>query len=87
MMAARGRLTLPIQTGLDDQLPGLLDRLGVDAVRNSDGTSLPDSVGDLGVKVYATYFVGRGDQEWALAHSEQRRELAARAPGDRPLAA
>lgn len=41
-------------------------------MRNSDGTELPEIVGELGAKVYSTYFVGRGDQEWALAHPEQR---------------
>lgn len=63
-----GRLTLPIETGLDDQLASLLQRLGADAVRNSDGTELPDIVADLAAKVYSTYFVGRGDQDWADAH-------------------
>ncbi len=67
-MTAPGRLTLPIQTGLDDKLAGLLERLSADAVRNSDGTDLPEIVGELAAKVYATYFVGRGDQEWADAH-------------------
>ncbi|QXT62856.1 1,3-beta-galactosyl-N-acetylhexosamine phosphorylase [Tessaracoccus palaemonis] len=70
-MTAPGRLTLPIETGLDDQLVGLLERLGADAVRNSDGTELPAIVGELAAKVYATYFVGRGDQEWADAHPSE----------------
>lgn len=70
--AGTGRLTLPIQTGLDDRIGELIDRLGVDAVRNSDGTQLPDLVHELATRAYATYFVGRGDQQWALAHPEQR---------------
>ncbi|MEL4356341.1 MULTISPECIES: 1,3-beta-galactosyl-N-acetylhexosamine phosphorylase [unclassified Luteococcus] len=72
---ATGRLTLPIQTGLDDQIRVLLDRLGADAVRNSDGTELPELVNELAVKVYETYFVGRGDQAWADAHPEQRTRI------------
>lgn len=70
-----GRLTLPIQRGMDEQLPALLARLGADAVRNSDGTELPDTVRELAQRVYATYFVARGDQGWALAHPEQRTRL------------
>ncbi|MEL4506116.1 1,3-beta-galactosyl-N-acetylhexosamine phosphorylase [Luteococcus sp. H138] len=70
-----GRLTLPIQTGIDDQVRELLGRLGADAVRNSDGTDLPELVKDLAVKVYRTYFVGRGDQAWADAHPEQRTRI------------
>lgn len=41
-MNAKGRVTLPIEQGMDDQLPGILARLGADAVRNSDGTWLPE---------------------------------------------
>lgn len=70
--ATAGRLTLPVQTGIDDQISALMQRLGADAVRNSDGTELPELVKDLDAKVYATYFVGRGDQEWALAHPAHR---------------
>ena len=49
----------------------LIARLGADAVRNSDGTELPDIVSELATKVYATYFVGRGDNAWADAHPEE----------------
>lgn len=71
-MNARGRVTLPIEQGMDDQLPRILDRLGADAVRNSDGTWLPEITPQLGVKVYETYFPARGNQEWALAHLDAR---------------
>ena len=66
-----GRLTLPIQTGMDEEIRRLIARLGADAVRNSDGTELPDIVSELATKVYATYFVGRGDNAWADAHPEE----------------
>ncbi|THJ67142.1 1,3-beta-galactosyl-N-acetylhexosamine phosphorylase [Arthrobacter echini] len=75
-----GRLTLPIQRGLDDQLPALLERLGADAVRNSDGTELPESVQDLATRVYATYFVARGDEDWARSHPQQRTQLYLMSP-------
>lgn len=70
-----GRVTLPIESGMDEQLRPLLERLGADAVRNSDGTTLPEITSQLGVKVYSTYFVGRGDQEWALAHPQHRTQI------------
>lgn len=35
-----GRLTLPIETGMDDEIRELVERLKRDAVRNSDGTEL-----------------------------------------------
>lgn len=62
------RVTLPIEQGMDDQLPGIIERLGADAVRNSDGTWLPEITPKLGVKVYETYFPSRGDQDFALQH-------------------
>ena len=63
-MTSRGRVTMPIEQGMDDQLPGILSRLGADAVRNSDGTWLPEITPQLGVKVYETYFPARGNQEF-----------------------
>ncbi len=70
-----GRLTLPVQQGMDDAILELIHRLGADAVRNSDGTELPELVHQLAAKVYATYFVGRGDQAWALSHPDQTTRL------------
>ncbi|MDO5494437.1 MAG: 1,3-beta-galactosyl-N-acetylhexosamine phosphorylase [bacterium] len=67
-----GRVTLPIETGIDEKVRELVTRLGADAVRNSDGTELPEIARELGVKVYSTYFPARGDQEWALANPDSR---------------
>jgi len=66
-----GRFTLPVEQGIDEEILELVRRLGADAVRNSDGTELPELVHSLAAKVYATYFVGRGDQEWALSHPDE----------------
>lgn len=68
--APAGRLTLPIETGMDEEIRALVARLQPDAVRNSDGTELPALVRELATRVYATYFVGRGDNPWAEAHPE-----------------
>lgn len=71
-MTSTGRVTLPIEQGMDDQLSTILSRLGADAVRNSDGTWLPEITPQLGVKVYETYFPARGNQEFALANLDAR---------------
>ena len=55
-MTTKGRVTLPIEVGIDDQVRELMERLGADAVRNSDGTELPELVHELSAKVYSTYF-------------------------------
>lgn len=90
-MNAKGRVTLPIEQGMDDQLPGILSRLGADAVRNSDGTWLPEITPQLGVKVYETYFPARGQQEFAEANLDARPRFylmseRVAAPAEGPLA-
>ncbi|WP_026459957.1 1,3-beta-galactosyl-N-acetylhexosamine phosphorylase [Schaalia suimastitidis] len=67
-----GRLTLPIETGIDEEVRTLVERLGADAVRNSDGTELPDWVDRGFAKVYSTYFPARGDEAWAEQAKEER---------------
>ncbi|MCI7550950.1 MAG: 1,3-beta-galactosyl-N-acetylhexosamine phosphorylase [Actinomycetaceae bacterium] len=69
---SEGRLTLPIETGMDDEIRALVARLRPDAVRNSDGTELPEIAKELVDKVYSTYFPSRGDHEWSRSHPGQR---------------
>ena len=76
----KGRLTLPIERGMDDQLRELIAKLGADAVRNSDGTELPQIAHELLDKVYATYFPARGEQEWADSHPEQATRIFLMSP-------
>ncbi|MDD7384141.1 MAG: 1,3-beta-galactosyl-N-acetylhexosamine phosphorylase [Actinomycetaceae bacterium] len=66
-----GRLTLPIEEGMEQEIRDLVKRLQPDAVRNSDGTSLPKIVSELATKVYATYFPARGDNAWYMANPQQ----------------
>ena len=85
------RLTLPIETGLDDEIFELIDRLQADAVRNSDGTELPDWASETLTKVYSTYFPARGDEAWAdVAPGERVSQYLmsspVTAPNDGPLA-
>ena len=44
---------------------------GAGAVRDCDGTELPKNVKELAEKVYNTYFIVRGDNEWAEKHPEE----------------
>lgn len=74
-MSTQGRLTLPAEVGAERETIELIARLGADAVRNSDGTELPEQAASMVDKVYATYFVARGDQDWALAHPDERQQF------------
>lgn len=62
----RGRLTLPSEENFYDETLEMLEKLGADAIRDSDGTKLPDDIKDIkGVDVYTTYFTARGHNEFA----------------------
>lgn len=63
-----GRMTLPVEVGVDQEMVEVINRWGADAVRNSDGTELPQCVKDLDLKVYATLSPVRYDQNWIKAH-------------------
>lgn len=74
-MSSHGRLTLPTEVGAERESIELIARLGADAIRNSDGTELPVDAASMVDKVYATYFVARGDQEWAESHTDELQQL------------
>lgn len=63
-----GRVTLPVEQGLDKEMAELAKLWGADAVRNSDGTELPENIKDLGLEVYSTLSPVRYDQKWIKAH-------------------
>lgn len=65
---SKGRVTLPVEKGLDKKLKSVIEKWGADAVRNSDGTDLPDSLKTLGLDVYSTLCMIRTDTAWASAH-------------------
>ncbi|HOV64158.1 MAG TPA: 1,3-beta-galactosyl-N-acetylhexosamine phosphorylase [Spirochaetia bacterium] len=70
MQMQKGRFTLPAEKGMGKGLIELAERWGADAVRDSDGTALPEEVFDLGLTVYSTLCLIREDNEWAKAHRD-----------------
>ena len=68
----KGRFTIPA-----DEFGGLTEiaqKWGADAVRDCDGTELPQNAKELG-KVYKTYFVVRGDNDWGRLHPEEAQRI------------
>ena len=62
----RGRLTLPSEANFYDETCEMLEKLGADAIRDSDGTYLPDEIKDVeGVDIYTNFFPTRGHNEFA----------------------
>ena len=66
-----GRVTLPVEVGIDKEVNEMINKWGADAIRNSDGTELSKELMEMAVKVYTTYLTIRNDQEWANKHREQ----------------
>lgn len=74
-MSKKGRLTFPIDVSIMDRSVELMKEWGADAIRDCDGTTLPSNVGELGVKIYSTYFVTRGDNKWAKANLDELQHM------------
>ena len=66
-----GRLTLPTDVDMVDETIRLKDMLGADALRDCDGTTMPDALLNQGAKIYATYYTTRKDNDWAMQHPEE----------------
>lgn len=69
--AKKGRVTLPVEVGIDKAVSEMINKWGADAIRNSDGTELSKELTEMAVKVYRTYLTIRNDQEWVNKHRDQ----------------
>ncbi|HBF86791.1 MAG TPA: 1,3-beta-galactosyl-N-acetylhexosamine phosphorylase, partial [Clostridiales bacterium] len=67
----RGRLTIPTDKDFVEGTKKLAEYWGADAVRDCDGTELPDCARELAEKVYKTYFPIRDDNEYAYSHYDE----------------
>lgn len=75
MAKTRGRVTLPSESNFLEETRQMLDRWGADALRDSDGTKLDDDIKALDAKIYTTYFVARGHNEFAQKHMDECQQL------------
>ena len=66
-----GRLTLPTDADIIDETIRLKNLLGADALRDCDGTEMPEALLSEPVKKYATYYTTRKDNAWAMKHPEE----------------
>ncbi|MGA3288597.1 MAG: 1,3-beta-galactosyl-N-acetylhexosamine phosphorylase [Bacteroidota bacterium] len=66
-----GHFTLPAQKGMEKEVKMLCEKWGVDAVRDSDGTTLSPEILGMGRDVYSTICLIRADQVWAKSHPGQ----------------
>lgn len=74
-MKNKGRVTVPTDVDVIEDTLRIIDLWGADAIRDCDGTNMPDSLKNLDVKKYATYYTTRKDNEWAKAHPDQIQQM------------
>ena len=72
----KGRVTIPTDADFVEGTKKYVKEWGADAVRDCDGTELPENVGELAEKVYKTYFVVRGDNDFAYASDKYMQNIA-----------
>lgn len=75
MSKLKGNITLPSEEGFLKETKEILERLGADAIRDSDGTKLSDDIKNLDAKIYTTYFVSRGHNDFARENMQECQQL------------
>lgn len=71
----KGRVTIPSEANFLAETKRLMDLWGADAIRDSDGTKLDDELKQLGAKIYTTYFVARGHNDFIREHLEEVQQM------------
>ena len=66
----KGHMTLPVEVGQEDVVLDLYQRWQADALRDSDGTSMPDSLAEQDSDIYSVMCLVRADQDYANQHPE-----------------
>jgi len=60
-MIRGGRLTLPTDLDMVKETLELIEELDADAIRDCDGTLMPEELTNVKQKIYATYYTTRKD--------------------------
>lgn len=76
----KGRVTIPTDMDVIEDTIRLSKKWGADAVRDCDGTDFPLELKGLGLKVYATYYTTRKDNDWAREHPQEIQQMYVMTP-------
>lgn len=72
---SKGRVTIPTDMNIIEETKKIMELLGADAVRDCDGTDMPEAIEELDAKIYATYYTTRKDNEWAEANPDEVQQM------------
>lgn len=70
-----GRVTVPTDIDMIEETKAVIERWGADAIRDCDGTDMPEELSGLPVKVYSTYYTTRKDNAWAQANPDEVQQM------------
>ena len=70
-----GRVTVPTDVDMIQETKEIAKRWGADALRDCDGTNMPDELKKMPVKIYSTYYTTRKDNEWANANPDEVQQV------------
>lgn len=71
----KGRVTIPTDVEIIDETVRVMNKWGADAVRDCDGTEMPEEIKKIAKKVYTTYFLTRNDQNWARENQDELQQM------------
>ena len=74
-MIETGRVTVPTDVDVIDATIEIINRWKADAIRDCDGTDMPEELRKMDIKQYATYYTTRKDNEWAKANPDEIQQM------------
>ncbi|MEF9968229.1 MAG: 1,3-beta-galactosyl-N-acetylhexosamine phosphorylase N-terminal domain-containing protein, partial [Longicatena sp.] len=75
MATQKGRVTIPTDIDVIDETIDIIGKWKADAIRDCDGTDMPEEMKQLDIKQYATYYTTRKDNAWAKANSDEIQQM------------
>lgn len=70
-----GRVTVPTDVDMIQETKEIAKRWGADALRDCDGTNMPDELKKMPAKIYSTYYTTRKDNEWANKNPDEVQQV------------
>lgn len=71
----KGRVTIPTDVDIVDETIEIIERWGADALRDCDGTDMPEKLKSIGTKIYSTYYTTRKDNKWAEENPDEIQQV------------
>ena len=75
MSMSTGRVTVPTDIDVIDDTIEIIKKWKADAIRDCDGTDMPEALRKMDIKQYATYYTTRKDNAWAKKHPDEMQQM------------